>query len=204
MPYKLDPSYFLEQAEKEEKEAKETLVKMQKALADVKAFVAKMPQDQMVRSSYAQIMTEVRKRFPEAAGLSQWVKTTENRVPNLKGKLPSPRALMEVVQKEVKARGAELGWSLSTGKNPGTVNSDRLLAAYMSELPAGVTVQISGGVVQLSLEGAALAVATPAGQVDATADKRAARSRSRTTTSPSRCRPTGRTSIPSCAASGRR
>ena len=172
LPYKLDPSYFLEQAEKEEKEAKETLVKMNKALADVKAFVANMPQDQMVRSSYAQIMTEVRKRFPEAAGLSQWVKTTENRVPSLKGKLPSAKALMEVVQKEVKTRGAELGWSLSTGKNPGTVNSDRLLAAYMSELPAGVTVQISGGVVQLSLEGAALAVATPAGQADASADKK--------------------------------
>ena len=172
MPYKLDPSYFLEQAQKEEKEAKETLVKMTKALADVKAFVANMPQDQMVRSSYAQIMTEVRKRFPEAAGLSQWVKSTQNRVPSLKGKLPSPRALMDVVQKEVQARGAELGWALSTGKNQGTVNSDRLLAAYMSELPAGVTVQISGGVVQLSLEGAALAVATPAGQVDASADRK--------------------------------
>lgn len=172
MPYKLDPSYFLEQAEKEEKQAKETLTKMTKALDDVKAFVAGMPQDQMARSSYAQIMTEVRKRFPEAAGLSQWVKSTESRVPSLKGKLPSPRALMDVVQKEVKARGAELGWSLSTGKNQGTVNSDRLLAAYMSELPAGVTVQISGGTVQLSLEGAALSVATPAGQVDASADKK--------------------------------
>jgi len=170
--YKLDPSYFLELAEKEEKEAKETLVKMKKALADVKSFVANMPQDQMVRSSYAQIMTEVRKRFPEVAGLSQWVKKTENSVPSLKGKLPSSRALMEVVQKEVQTRGAELGWSLSTGKNQGTVNSDRLLAAYMSELPAGVTVQISGGTVQLSLEGAALAVATQAGQVDASVDKK--------------------------------
>ena len=172
LPYKLDPSYFLRQAEKEEKEARETLARMNKALADVKAFVAGMPQDQMARSSYAQIMTEVRKRFPEAAGLSQWVQSTENRVPGLKGKFPSPRALMDVVQKEVKARGAELGWSLATGKNPGTVNSDRLLAAYMSELPAGVTVQISGGTVQLSLEGAALSVATPAGQVDAGADKK--------------------------------
>jgi hypothetical protein len=41
----------------------------------------------------------------------------------------------------------------------------------MSELPAGVTVKISGGVVQLSLEGAALSVKTPAGEVDATANK---------------------------------
>jgi len=39
----------------------------------------------------------------------------------------------------------ELGWSLSTGKNPGTVNSDRLLAAYMSELPAGVSIDHSTG-----------------------------------------------------------
>ena len=46
---------------------------------------------------------------------------------------------MSVVESAVKSRGAELGWSLSTGKNLATVNSDRLLAAYMSELPAGVT-----------------------------------------------------------------
>ena len=170
-PYKLDPSYFLEQTKRDEAEAKEKLVKMQKVLADVKAFVANMPQDQMARSSYAQIMTEVRKRFPEAAGLSQWVKETQGKVGNMKD-LPSPRALMEVVQGEVKKRGAELGWSMSTGKSLGTVNSDRLLAAYMSELPAGVTVQISGGRVELTLEGAALAVATPAGQVDASADKK--------------------------------
>lgn len=172
MPAKLDPSYFLKQAEEQEKEARATLEKMTKVLADVRSYVAAIPQDQISRSSYAQVMTEVRKRFPEAAGLSQWVKLTEREVPKLKGKLPSARALMEVVQEEVRKRGAELGWSLSTGKNMGTVNSDRLLAAYMSELPAGVTVQISGGTVQLSLEGAAVAVATPAGKVDASADKK--------------------------------
>jgi hypothetical protein len=116
-------------------------------------------------------MADVRKRYPEAAGLSQWVKETAIKVPAMQGKLPSPKALMAVVQSTVKARGAELGWSLSTGKDMGTVNTDRLLAAYMSELPAGVTVNISGGVVQLSLEGAALAVATPAGDVDAKANK---------------------------------
>ena len=125
----------------------------------------------MARASYATIMTAVRKQFPEVAGLSQWVKETKRKVPSLSGKLPSPKALMSVVESTVKSRGAELGWSLSTGKNLATVNSDRLLAAYMSELPAGVSVQISGGVVQLSLEGAALTVKTPAGEVDATADK---------------------------------
>ena len=78
---------------------------------------------------------------------------------------------MDVVESTVKARGAEIGWSLSTGKNLETVNTDRLLAAYMSELPSGVTVKLSGGVVQLSLEGAALAVKMPVGEVDATADK---------------------------------
>jgi len=162
---------ILEQAEKDKKEAEQTLVKMNKALADVKAYVAGVPDAEMQRSSYAKIMTEVRKRFPEAAGLSQWVKETAIKVPELKGKLPSPKALMDAVQSAVKSRGAELGWSLSTGKDLRTVNTDRLLAAYMSELPAGVTVQISGGVVQLTLEGAALSVKTPAGEVDATASQ---------------------------------
>jgi len=160
-----------EQAGIDKKEAEQTLAKMTKALADVKAFVASIPGDEMQKSSYVAIVKEVRKRFPEVADLSQWVKTTSVKVPELKGKLLSPKALMDVVQETVKKRGAELGWSLSTGKDLGTVNSDRLLAAYMSELPAGVSVDISGGVVKLSLEGAAISVATPAGQVDAGADK---------------------------------
>ena len=167
-----DMQQFLrEQEEKDKKEAEQTLVKMNKALADVKAYLVRMPSEEMQRASYVAIMAAVRKQFPEVAGLSQWVKETKRKVPSLGGKLPSPKALMSVVESTVKSRGAELGWSLSTGKNLATVNSDRLLAAYMSELPAGVTVQISGGVVQLSLEGAALTVKTPAGEVDAAADK---------------------------------
>ncbi|MCE9661718.1 MAG: hypothetical protein K8R60_24605 [Burkholderiales bacterium] len=160
-----------EQDELNKKEAEQALVKMNKVLADVKAYVDAIPHDELARASYAKIITEVRKRFPEAANLSQWVKQTANKVPALKGKLPSAKAVMDIVQTTVKARGGEMGWALSTGKNLMTVNSDRLLAAYMSELPAGVSVQIAGGVVQLTLEGAALTVATPAGEVDASAGK---------------------------------
>lgn len=162
---------LLEQEEKDKTEAERALVKMNKSLADVKAYVAGLPASAMQKASYATIMTDVRKRFPEAAGLSQWVKDTSIKVPSLKGKLPSPKALMAIVESTVKSRGADWGWSLGTGKDLKTVNTDRLLAAYMSELPSGVTVQISGGVVQLSLEGTALAVKTPAGEVDANADK---------------------------------
>ena len=160
-----------EQAVKDKKEAEQTLIRMNQALADVKAYVAGLPSDELARASYVTIMTEVRKRFPEVAGLSQWVKQTSVKVPDLKGKLPSAKSLMDAVQSTVKSRGGEIGWALSTGKNLATVNSDRLLAAYMSELPSGVSVKISGGVVQLSIEGAALSVATPAGQVDAAANK---------------------------------
>ena len=128
LPYKLDPSYFLEQAEKDEKEAEETLVKMNKALADVKAYRRQHAAGPDGEVELRPIMTEVRKRFPEAPACRNGSRTTESKVPSLKGKLPSPKALMDVVEKEVKSRGAELGWSLSTGKNLGTVNSDRLLA----------------------------------------------------------------------------
>ncbi len=152
-------------------EAEQALVRMNKALADVKAYLVRMPSEEMQKASYVEIMTAVRKQFPEVAGLSQWVKETSRKVPGLSGKLPSPKAVMNVVESTVKSRGAELGWSLSTGKNLATVNSDRLLAAYMSELPAGVTVKIGGGVVQLSLEGAALVMKTPAGEVEANANK---------------------------------
>ena len=161
----------LEQAEKDKKDAEQALIKINKTLADVKAYVLGLPSDELQKASYATIMTEVRKRFPDAAGLSLWVKQTSIKVPSLKGKLPSTKALMDVVESTVKSRGAEIGWALSTGKDLKTLNTDRLLAAYMSELPAGVTVKISSGVVQLSLEGAALAVQTPAGKVDAKADK---------------------------------
>ncbi len=171
----MDPNVLgkvLEETRQKDKKAAElALVKVNKALADVEAYIARMPGEEISRSGYAQIMGDVRKRFPEAAGLSQWVQDTAIKVPEMKGKLPSPRALMTVVEKAVMARGAQHGWAASTSKNPMTVNTDRLLAAYMSELPAGVTVKIEGGVVKLSLAGAALAVQTPAGDVDATAGK---------------------------------
>jgi hypothetical protein len=160
-----------DQEEKDKKEAEQTLVKMNQALADVKAYLLKMPSEEMQKASYVVLMDAVREQFPEVAGLSQWVKDTSRKVPALSGKLPSPKALMNVVESTVKARGAELGWSLSTGKNLGTVNSDRLLAAYMSELPSGVSVKLEGGIVKLSFKGAALMVATPAGEVDAAAGK---------------------------------
>jgi hypothetical protein len=171
----LDPAIMKsveEQAAKEKKEAEEKLAAMNKTLADVKAFVAAIPEAQMQKASYATIMSEVRKRFPEAAGLSKWVKDTSIKVPDLKGKLPSSKALMDVVESVVKSRSADLGWGLAMGKDLKSVNTDRLLAAYMSELPSGVSVKIGNdGVVQLSLEGAALAVQVPGGEVDATAGK---------------------------------
>ena len=116
-------------------------------------------------------MAEVRKRFPETAGLSQLVRDTSLRVPELKSKLPSENALMEMVESAVKSRHMELTWSMSTGKDLQTLAMDRLLAAYMSKLPPGVTVKIDKGVVQLTREGAALSVKTPAGELDATAGK---------------------------------
>ncbi|MBX3604910.1 MAG: hypothetical protein KF788_06550 [Piscinibacter sp.] len=180
MPF-LDPSSpemrdlimkgVLEQAEKDKKAAEQALATLNKQLAAVKAYVAAIPDDELRRASYATIMAEVRKRFPEAAGLSQWVKETSIKVPSLKGQLPSPKALMGVVESVVKSRGAELGWSLSTGKDLMSVNTDRLLAAYMSELPAGVSVKIAGGVVQLTREGAAVSVKTTDVEVDANAGK---------------------------------
>lgn len=162
-----------EGAEKDKREAEQTLAAMTKALADIKAFVAAIPDDQMQKASYATIMKEVRNRFPEAASLSQWVKATSSKVPELKGRLPSPKALMDVVEAGVKARSADIGWGLATGKDLKSLNTDRLLAAYMSELPSGVDVKIGDdGVVKLTLTGAALAVQIPGGgQVDATADK---------------------------------
>ncbi|MEP6739235.1 MAG: hypothetical protein ABJA61_02575 [Caldimonas sp.] len=180
-PFSLDPNSpamrdalmkgIREQADKDKKDAEEALVKAQKTLADVKAYVAGMSSDEMARASYATIMTEVRKRFPEAAGLSEWVKATSAKVPSMQGKLPSTKALMDVVESTVRSRGGNMAWGLAAGKDMKSINTDRLLAAYMSELPSGVTVKIEGGVVKLALDGAALAVPTPAGEVDATASK---------------------------------
>jgi len=171
----LDPAIMKsveEQAAKEKKEAEEKLVAMNKTLADVKAYIAAMPEAQMQKASYATIMSEVRKRFPEAANLSQWVKATSRKVPELKGKLPSSKALMDVVEATVRSRSADIGWGVAAGKDLKAVNTDRLLAAYMAELPSGVSVKIGGdGVVQLTLEGAALSVQIPGGEVDAKADK---------------------------------
>jgi hypothetical protein len=160
-----------ESADKDRKAAEETLAKMNKALTDVKGYVLGMSQEDLQKAGYAAIMKQVRDRFPDAASLSQWVKETSIKVPELKGKLPSPKALMDVVESAVKARHADLGWSMSTGKDLKSVNTDRLLAAYMAELPAGVTVNIENGVVKLALTGAALTVKTPAGEVDVSVGK---------------------------------
>jgi len=160
-----------EKAQKDKQEAEQTLAKMDKALADVTAYVAGLSDDVLRHSSYAAIMTDVRKRFPEAAGLSQWVNDTSRKVPELQGKLPSPQAVMSIVESRVKSRGIEMGWSLATGKDMATVATDRLLAAYVSQLPPGVSATIDGGVVKLSLAGAAISVETPAGAVDASANK---------------------------------
>lgn len=156
-------------------EAEQTLAKVDQTLAAVEAYIAGLSAAELQKSSYAKIVTEVRKRFPEAAGLSQWVKDTAIKVPALKSKLPSPKALMSVVESTLTARAAPMMWSMAAGKDLRAVNTDHLLAAYMSELPAGVTVQIAGGVVQLSLEGAALSVPTPAGEAAASAGKGGAR-----------------------------
>ena len=161
----------MESAEKDRKEAEEALKKATKALADAKAFILALPNDQLAKMNYASLIAEVRKRFPETAGLAQWVKDTAIKVPELKGKLPSKKALMDMVESTIKSRGMELNWSLGTGKDLQTLAMDRLLGAYMSELPAGVTVKIEKGVVQLTREGAALSVTTTAGELDATAGK---------------------------------
>ena len=161
----------MDAAEKDRKEAVEALAKANKALADAKAFILGLPNDQLAKMNYAALIAEVRKRFPETAGLAQWVKDTAIKVPELKGKLPSKKALMDMVESTIKSRGMELNWSLGTGKDLQTLALDRLLGAYMSELPAGVTVKIEKGVVQLTREGAALSVATPAGELDVAAGK---------------------------------
>ena len=88
----------MESAEKDRKEAEEALKKATKALADAKAFILALPNDQLAKMNYAALIAEVRKRFPETAGLAQWVKDTAIKVPELKGKLPSKKALMEMVE----------------------------------------------------------------------------------------------------------
>lgn len=160
-----------ELADKERKEAEQELARINKALADAKAYLAGLDDAALGKSSYAALMADVRKRFPEAAGAAQFAKKTAAKLPGMKGQLPSPKALMGLVDATVRERGLQALWSLGTGKNLATVNSDRLLAAYMSELPAGVGVKIAGGVVQLTLEGAALSVAVPGGQAEAKAGK---------------------------------
>ena len=149
-----------EQAAKDRKDAEAALVKMNKALADAKAFVAALPDEQLRKSSYAQVMADVRKRYPEAAVLSQWVKETSLNVPEMKAAAVSQVADSSSIDGEVARRRARLCRCRRAGMV--TVNTDRLTRCLLSELPAGVTVNSSGGVVQLSLEGAALAVATPA------------------------------------------
>ena len=160
-----------EGAEKDKKEAEEKLVRVNKGIEDVKAYIAALSSDDLARSGYVKIMKEVRERFPEVAGMSQWVKDTGIKVPSLKGKLPSPKALMDAVESGVRSRLANVTWGMSSNQSPASVNSDRLLAAYMSEMPSGVSVDIKNGVVQLSLSGAALVVPVAGGEVEAKADK---------------------------------
>lgn len=157
--------------EKNRKEAEQKLVRVNKAILDVKAYIAGLSGEELQKSGYVKIMTEVRDRFPEVAGMSQWVKDTGVKVPSLKGKLPSPKALMDAVESGVTSRFANMTWGMSANQNPTTVNTDRLLAAYLSEMPSGVSVDIKNGVVQLSLQGAALAVPVAGGEVDATANE---------------------------------
>ena len=161
----------LEQAERDRQEAEARLKKVEKALAGIQAYIEKMPADEMGRSGYAPIMQEVRRRYPELAALAQWVKDTQAKVPELRGKLPRPQAVMEAVETGVRKRLAHVGWSVGSGKDLATVAADRLLAAYMADLPAGVTVKIAGGVVQLSADGAALSVAAGEATVGAEAGK---------------------------------
>ncbi len=154
----------------QKKEAEERLAKVNSALAAVQKYIAEMPAEALSRSGYVQIMKEVRERYPELAGLPQWVKNTAANVQGLK--LPRPQALMDVVDKGVRDRLANVTWGMSSNKDPASVNTDRLLAAYMTELPSGVTIDITGGgIVQLGFKGAALKVPIPGGEVDASADK---------------------------------
>ena len=160
-----------EKDDKDKKEAEQKLVRVNKAIEDVKAYIAGLSSEDLAKSGYVKIMKEVRERFPEVAGMSQWVKETGGKVPSMKGKLPSPKALMDAVESGVRARLANVTWGMSSNQTPATVNTDRLLAAYMSEMPSGVSVDIAGGVVHLSLQGAALVVPVAGGEVDASADK---------------------------------
>lgn len=160
-----------ESMERERKEAAAKLEKANKALAAARKWLEDLPSDQLSKLSYAEVMAEIRKRYPDVADLATLVKDASVKVPALKGKLPSKRALMDMVEGVVKKRGAEIGWSVGTGKDLKTLATDRLLAAYMSELPSGVTVKIDKGVVQLTRDGAALSVSTPAGEVEAEVGK---------------------------------
>ena len=97
-------------------EAEQALARVDQTLAAVEAYIAGLSAAELQKSSYARIVTEVRKRFPEAAGLSQWVKDTAIKVPALKSKLPSPKALMSVVESTLTARAAPMMWSMAAGR----------------------------------------------------------------------------------------
>lgn len=170
----LDPSVLRIGAEMEKKDraaAEEQLKKINQALAQAQAYLDGLDASDLSQSSYAALMADVRKRFPEAADAAAWVKRAGARWSDLKSKAPSPQALFNLVDATARRTGAQVTWSMGNGKNLATLQSDKLLAAYMAELPAGVSVRIAGGVVQLSMEGAALSVPVPAGQADATANK---------------------------------
>lgn len=161
----------LEQEKKDKAAAEQHLAEIQKQLTQIRKYIADIPGSEMAKSSYGALVKDIRDRYPEVADLSQWVRQTSGKVPSLKGKLPSPKALMETVEAAVKLRAADIGWSVSTGRDLASVAGERLLAAYLSQLPSGVSIKIDGGVVKLSRDGAALKVNTPVGEVDAKAGK---------------------------------
>lgn len=163
----LDDSHKQAKAEAEKK-----LAEVNRALFGVQSWIDGMPSLELSKLGYAGAVREARNKFPQVAALGDWVKTTKREVPELSGKLPSPQVLLDIVDGALSKKGFGIA-SVKGGAEAMAVQ--KLLAAYMSELPSGVSVDIQGGVVQLSITGAAIAVATPAGDVEAKADKEGAK-----------------------------
>jgi hypothetical protein len=156
-----------ESAARDKKEAEQHLAQVSKAVADCRAYLLAMQQDTLLKMNYEKVIKDARERYPVLADLSEWVQLTGARLPELKSKLPSRRALMETVDAALDSRQIKLLWSISKGKDSfEAIALDHLLAAYMSELPAGVSIAINDGIVQLTRDGAAIAVKAPGAKLD--------------------------------------
>ncbi len=157
-----------ESRQKARAEAEKRLAEVNRSLADIGSWIDGMEAMDLSRLGYAGAVREARNKFPQVAALGVWVQQTRREVPELSGKLPAPSVLLDTVDRALSKKGYGIA---SVKGGPEGMATQKLLAAYMSELPSGVSVDIRNGVVQLSISGAALNVGTAAGDVEAKADK---------------------------------